>query len=220
MVGRVEARATLKAEHLHLTQNIARDEGGGLWAAGATSCQLRHSVIAQNEARAPQGTGGGAHLTLGARLWGSALEVRVNKCDGPGAGIIALNASLTLRDRSVVQDNASHAGRGAALYVETSASSQLDALVARGALDLPLTLDLSHLDLLGNLAGRSPAAAFIGNLDTTPTLALRLTLGEGIAWRANRVLGAPVDKEPVAIHWCGELVMSSARLELGERVLS
>ncbi len=220
MVGRVASRATLKAEHLHLTQNIARDEGGGLWAAGASACQLRHSTIAQNEVRAPGGTGAGAHLTLGARLWGSALALRANKCDGPGAGVIALNASLTLRERSLIQDNASRAGRGAALYIETSASSALDALVARGELELPLTLDLSQLELIGNLAGRSPAAAFVGNLDTTPTLALRLSLGEGIAWRANRVLGAPVDKEPIAIHWCGELVMSSARLELGERVLS
>ncbi|MHA3771810.1 hypothetical protein ACXR0O_09770 [Verrucomicrobiota bacterium sgz303538] len=109
-------------DHCTITNNVAKDHGGGLSTDKITSLTIRNSTVANNGTTSAIGAGGGVYIDgAGENTRILSTLVSNNASSGTGGGVFALNSQLTVQ-KSTISGNTSVTD-GGGIYVKQGALS-------------------------------------------------------------------------------------------------
>ena len=188
-----ESRSVVKMQHVECERNFGQRGGGALLATGGSTIQAEYVRLERNEGDETGSRGGGAYLLHGAELIGTQLLVYANRAS-IGGGIMSVNASVRLKDRSAFQDNVAQLESCGALYAGVQRSRFVEDAIGSGELRLPFVVKLLDVECVGNLAMEEPCAVGIGDVTHQQSVMMMgVELTDDVRLRANRVQGRPSD---------------------------
>ncbi len=150
---------TLQTSHVHITGNVASQDGGGVYNDSSAELTLADSTIEGNTAG---GAGGGLHNSGQAAVTGSTLAANVSDLDGAGLANVA--GGILHLTNTTLSGNLSN-GSGGGIY-QDGASSELtvnhvtiafnSATQGGGILAADGTVDVTHAIVANNTAATDP----------------------------------------------------------------
>lgn len=205
-----ESRSVVKMQHVECERNFGQRGGGGLLATGGSTIQAEYVRFEHNAGDETGSQGGGVYLLHGAELIGTQLLVYANKAS-IGGGIMSVNASVRLKDRSAFQDNVAQLESCGALYAGVRRSRFVEEAIGAGELRLPFVIKLLDVECVGNLSMEEPSAVGLGDVTHQHSVMMMgVELTHDVRLRANRVQGRSADHVAhqdgaLQIVWKGEV---------------
>jgi hypothetical protein len=207
VVGLRSGASTVRLNDVDLTENTARNAGGGLAIVGLAEAKVSDVVVDDNSADADGAWGGGVSAHKGARFLATRTALRRNRSKGCGGGICAINASVKLGDKSELTENAAFDAGGGA-YVITDSSAAIDSMVAANELELPFVLDIDKARVRRNVARGLGGGIRLGNVADHPTPALGVKLNPAKI-RSNSTRSDNGAASDIWFEWAGDIVASA-----------